>query len=35
MVFDEFTKKIRKGVPWELMFTDDLARIRAESERSI
>jgi len=25
MVMDELTKDIRKGVPWELMFADDLA----------
>jgi len=25
IVNDEVTKEIRKGVPWELMFVDDLA----------
>jgi len=33
-VMDELTKEIRKGVPWELMFADDLA-LTEESEMEV
>jgi len=34
IVMDELTKKIRKGVPWKLMFADDLA-LTEESELEV
>jgi len=32
IVMDELTEEIRKGVPWELMFADDLTLRRAFEE---
>jgi len=35
---DELPKEIRKGVPWKLMFADELAlteELRAGSEKSV
>ena len=34
IVMDELSKDIRKGVPWELMFADDLA-LTEESELEV
>jgi len=34
IVMDELTKEIREGVPWELMFADDLA-LTEESELEV
>jgi len=34
LVMDELTKEIRKGVPWQLMFADDLA-LTQESEMEV
>jgi Reverse transcriptase (RNA-dependent DNA polymerase) len=33
VVMDEVTKEIRKGVPWELMFADDLALTKETKEK--